>query len=404
MDKLLKEIEDYLSKNPGITRSQLQSRVRKYYDYLNRNNLMNNYIPVQDNHIYFKYEEKFDNNIFNEIQEFINSNNISSLSTFTKNFPEICKKAKISGVSGKLKFKEQNKWKKEFNFDNPKELQKFIDYFEVKSPRDLIYCFGSTIYKPFCKFHKEIEYLDQVKNKYKGVTLEQVQKIIDDNNYETAKDFRAAQRGLYGYVQSQKTWLRELKYKKAFKSWIHINTLEEFNKFIQENNITSSKDFRENYGGLAIRASRLKLEKHLVFCKNSSGFRSAWEKDLFDLINNDRDFINLDKNVCFDDCKNENPLPFDLVFQSSKNPNINFIIEIQGPTHFTEIYGKDRLIKTRKNDIIKNRWVKKKKDFYLFYYTNLQKIRCHSFNKRSFYPYYIYTSVKELLDDVKKLI
>lgn len=403
MDSLLNEIETFLLKNPEVTRTRLQSEKRKYYDYLRKNNLIDRYIPVQKSQLNFEYKEKFNDDIFIEIQKFVNINQIESLSYFAKNFPELCKKAKINGVSGKLKFKKQNKWKEDFCFDNLDKLQEFINYFEIKSPRDLIYCFGKTIQKFFSKFYKDLRYLDQVKDKYKEVTIEYIQEIINKNGYKTAKDFRAAQRGLYGYAQSQKTWLKELKYKNMFNSWKHINTLAEFNNFIQNNNVTSSKDFRNRFSGLAIRASRLKLEKDLIYCKDNSGFRSTWEKDLFDLINNDKDFINLNKNVYFDDCKNENPLPFDLVFQSSKNSNINFVIEIQGPTHFTEIYGKDRLIKTRKNDIIKNRWIKKKKDFYLFYYTNPEKIRSFSFNNNC-YPYYIYTSIKELLGDIKKLI
>ena len=40
---LLKEIEDFLIRNPKITRTELQSSKRNYYDFLTKRKLMNNY-------------------------------------------------------------------------------------------------------------------------------------------------------------------------------------------------------------------------------------------------------------------------------------------------------------------------------------------------------------------------
>lgn len=403
---LLKEIEDFLLRNPKITRTELQSRKRNYYDFLTRRKLMDNYIPVQDNHISFQYKKKFDKEVFNELQKFINDNKIGRLSLFAKNYSELCKKGKIAGVTGKLKFSEKSFWKKDCNIINLDEVQKFIDEFEIENPSDLKYSFGGGIYYIITKipgYKNNINYSNKIVGKYDHLTINDVQKLIDDNNYKTAKDFRSAQRGLYYYAFS-KDWLKDLKYEKMFNSWTHLNTIEDFNNFIKKENICNSTELRERFPGLGIRISRKGFDRFLKYCVNTSGFRSVWEKELYDIIDNDSDFIKLERNVSFEDCKIINPLPFDLVFYSSKNSNIRIIVEIQGPTHFTNLYGNERLVETRKSDIIKHRWAEKKDNTFLFYYTNPKKIRCYKFNKRSSYPYYVYTSVKELINDIKKLI
>lgn len=405
-NNFLIEIEEYLKNNPEITRTELEAKKRSYYDYLNKNKLMDNYISPQRKKLSKEFIYEFNEEIYKELQKFINDNKIQCLSDFMKNYPKECKKGKLNGICTKLIFPiKRNNWK-DFITDSI-DVQKIINYFEIKNPFDLKQSFGEGLYQaiiknPNCK--NKIKYPNRIIGKYEGITLDYIQKLIDKKGYKTAKDFRAAERGLYSYASTQKNWLSQLRYKKMLNSWSHLNTIDDFNKFIKDNNIYNSAELRERFPGVGIRVTRKKFDRFLKYCKNTSGFRSKWEKELFDLINNDKDFSKLERNVSFKECKIINPLPFDLVFYLSKNPNIRIIIEIQGPTHFTNLYGDKRLIETRKSDIVKHRWANKMSNTFLFYYTNPQKIRCYNFNKKYSYPYYVYTSIKELLNDIKKLI
>ena len=59
----------------------------------------------------------------------------------------------------------------------------------------------------------------------------------------------------------------------------------------------------------------------------------------------------------FDDCRNKRPLPFDIFV-----PSFNLVIEYDGIQHFKNVYGINRLKACKRNDIIKNEWVKMNKD------------------------------------------
>ena len=141
----------------------------------------------------------------------------------------------------------------------------------------------------------------------------------------------------------------------------------------------------------------MKILNKLIYCKGGRKNESSWEKELYNIIKNNSNFINLQKQVKFSDCINKYELPFDITF-SLLNGKLG-IIEGQGPVHYATIHNEKSFIRTRKNDIIKNKWAREKEDIYLFYYSE-----SNEHLNDNCYPYYIYTSIKELLNDIKKLI
>jgi hypothetical protein len=193
---------------------------------------------------------------------------------------------------------------------------------------------------------------------------------------------------------------RVMETKKKRQSWSHLNTPDDFNKFIEENDIKNPKEFEEIFIGGYEKARRLRILDKLIYCKGESKIKkekSSWEVDIYNIITNIPEFINPKREVTFKDCKNKRELPFDIVF-SLLNGKI-IIIEIQGPRHYTQIFGEEEYVPTRKNDLIKYRWAKGQNNVYLFYFSKPNR----HLGENSYF-HYIYTSEEELLNDIKKLI
>jgi hypothetical protein len=50
--------------------------------------------------------------------------------------------------------------------------------------------------------------------------------------------------------------------------WNHLNTIEDFNKFIEENDIKGPKDFFRRFGGVYHKANKLGVLKDLKYKKD----------------------------------------------------------------------------------------------------------------------------------------
>lgn len=97
----------------------------------------------------------------------------------------------------------------------------------------------------------------------------------------------------------------------------------------------------------------------------------------------------------FDDCRNINQLPFDFALYSPTGKLIA-LIEVHGPSHFTEVYGNYKEV--RKRDIIKYEYCKKN-NIPIFYFTYEP-----SLVEKYDYPYYVYTVFEELVQKIKELL
>ena len=230
-------------------------------------------------------------------------------------------------------------------------------------------------------------------------TPDDFNKFIEENDIKSPKEFEKRFKGGYEKVRKLSI-LDKLIYPERKNNWSHLNTLDDFNKFIEENNIKNPKEFKKINGSVYSKAQRLNILDKLIYCKGKSKIKkeqSSWEVDIYNIIVGISIFIDPKRQVKFKDCKNKRKLPFDIVF-SLPNGKI-IIIEIQGPRHYTQIFGEEKYIPTRKNDLIKYRWAKGQNNVYLFYFSKPN----YRLNENSYF-HYIYTSEEELLNDIKKLI
>ena len=227
-------------------------------------------------------------------------------------------------------------------------------------------------------------------------TPDDFNKFIKENNIKNPREFE--KRFKSGYKKAQRLGiLDKLIYPKKLNNWNYLNTPDDFNKFIKENDIKNPREFREKkFGSVHQRAYRLGILGDLIYCKGKKE-QSSWEINIYNIIVNIPEFIDPKRQVTFKNCKNKRKLPFDIVF-SLPNGKI-IIIEIQGPRHYSQEFGKEKYIPTRKNDLIKYRWVKGQDNVYLFYFSKPN----YHLDENSYF-HYIYTSEEELLNDIKKLI
>lgn len=108
------------------------------------------------------------------------------------------------------------------------------------------------------RVNKELEELN---------SLQKVQVFIDTNNISSRKIFRNSFPKLYSKCQ-KRSWLKDLKFKLDITSPIYgINTssLEEVQQFIIENSIKSRNDFRKRFSGLYLRVQDKNLLSNLIF-------------------------------------------------------------------------------------------------------------------------------------------
>ena len=75
-------------------------------------------------------------------------------------------------------------------------------------------------------------------------TLEDFQNFINENDINSPKDFKKVNLTLYGKL-SKLRLCKFVKYKHRLNDFSNFNTLEDFQKFIDENNINSPKDFEK---------------------------------------------------------------------------------------------------------------------------------------------------------------
>lgn len=100
-------------------------------------------------------------------------------------------------------------------------------------------------------------------------TKEAFQNYIDENKIESPKDFNIKDSSLYRKL-SRCGFSKKVKYpqkRKVYKknNWDNINTLDDFQNFILKNNILTSSEFRKKYNTLYQKSIRIGIKKQLVF-------------------------------------------------------------------------------------------------------------------------------------------
>ena len=329
-----------------------------------------------------------------EFNKFIEEKDIKCPIELEKNFNSVYTRARRLNILDKLIYPERkNDWS---YLNTSDDFNKFIKENSIKNPKD----FKEKFKGGYDKVRKlgisdKLIYPEKRKNWSYLNTSDDFNKFIKENDIKSPKEFQEKFRS--GYDRARKIGiLDKLIYSERLNNWSHLNTSDDFNKFIKENGIKSPMDFYKRFGGVYNKARKLNLLKYLIYSKGRKE-KSSWEVDIYSIIVGISIFINPKREVTFKDCKNKRKLPFDIVF-SLPNGKI-IIIEIQGPRHYTLEFGEEKYIPVRKNDLIKYRWAKEQDNVYLFYFSKPN----HYLDENSYF-HYIYTSEEELLNDIKKLI
>ena len=158
-------------------------------------------------------------------------------------------------------------------------------------------------------------------------------------------------------------------------------------KFIYDNLITKS-ELHDKFPGLCTKCYNNGWIKYLKFIKKSVNMKiSSWEKSLVSFLQD-----KLIVNTQLDSYSSYSKIDIFL-------PNLNIAIEVQGPNHYSKhCRGSfNSFLKTRKSDIKKNRWCREQGITLLYF--SYDKLLVKKYG----YPWYIYTSEKELLAEIERI-
>ena len=349
-----------------------------------------------------------------EFQKFIDDNNIDSAADLERKFGN-----GFLSAAGKLGFRSKLVYPKKLT---PKGKD-VIDWSFVKTSEDLIKFAKNNGIETFNELRIKYPYtstiirknnwIEDIKKEFPPTRfnnidfihdLNSAQEYINKMGYTCATELRNDIKNRGGAIYSK---IKKLKLAKKIvysnpriNNWNEINTEEDIKKFIIENDIKDYSDFYKRFSGLYSRVSDLGLTGVVskYYTGDKEGFDSRWERDIYHEIEKLDSIIDLQHNIDLG-CKNINPLPFDITFKIGKQ---KFIVEVMGPTHFKRMYNdpkRDKFLLTRKHDIIKNRWAKDN-GYKLFYIT----LDADYIKGKYSYLYYICTSIKELIRDIKSNI
>ena len=94
--------------------------------------------------------------------------------------------------------------------------------------------------------------------------MEDFNKFIEENKIINPREFREKFKSGYNKA-SMLGLLGDLVYENKTFSWSHLNTTEDFNKFIKENDIKNPRDFVKRFGSAYVRASKLGALRELIY-------------------------------------------------------------------------------------------------------------------------------------------
>lgn len=230
----------------------------------------------------------------------------------------------------------------------------------------------------------KVIFKDRYGSKYNSI--EEVQNLVNIENIQNPADFFKRFKNIYQKVKRKK-WTGKILYpnrKKSDYSW--ANTSNDIQEFINTNDILSPKDFEKRFPGLYM----LVLNKHwnLVINYPKERYKSSWESDL-------ENFLKQKKIKFTTQRQSYSPYSKIDIFIT----DLNIAIEIQGPNHYSKncMGGYNSYLKTRKSDIKKNRWCRENGITLLYFSYDKSLVDKYG------YPWYIYTSEKELLEEINRI-
>lgn len=368
----LNDIQELIQVNKIRNFTELRT---KYSGLLYRIEKLN----IKDKLIYYTEKTIPINNVL-EAKKFIKDNNIDSLKFLYKNFSiDIFKQIKPFKKELDFKINIKSTWS---DLDNLNDIQNFIITEEINNAKELkeLYPGLETKLKKL-KLLNQVQYSNSLKRSWSSLTIEKVQELIDLRKIRSKNELRLLDQGLFSSVRNN-GWLDSLK----FHPKEIINTIEGMQNFIFSNQIYSSLDFKIRFKTEYHRCLNKKWISQLNYFPLNSKVKTTWEDRLI-LFLQTFGYITESEIVSY-----SNYSKIDIFI-----PDLNIAIEIQGPYHFPVMGKLEQYLFQRKSDIKKNRWCREQGITLLYFSYDKSLVEKYG------YPWYIYTSEKELLAEIERI-
>lgn len=321
-------------------------------------------------------------NTLRDFQKYIDDNNILSNKDFFKNYSSVYNRylRLIPKNERKLVFRNKEEIKKPFS--DLEDFKKYIEENNIKSLKEFRKS-HKTMYEKYLKLKKSSNDIEELKLeryifKYDNLkTLEDFQKYIDENNINSKSDFRenkSLANRFFRIIPKEDRKLLKFKEKsKHHLFWDDFSSLGDFQKFIDDNKIYRPIDFKTNYPKIYDRFCRVisKDDKQkLIYgisLNNSDKKHRSYGERYLIKLLKDND-IKFIPEKTFSDLKRKSLLRYDLYL-----PEYNIIIEYHGEQHFNKntLYSSNELIE---NDKIKYEYAIDHNIYILYFTLNKSKL------------------------------
>ena len=336
-----------------------------------------------------------------DYQKYVDENHIENFLNFMYDHPNIYKKLLLdkSVNLSSIKYKNKRRVLSKINI-SIQDIQYFIDLIEIENPT--AFCkLDSGLYS-YCRSNGLLDFINypNKRSSYKNInTLEDFQKYVEVNNLNNPREFEIFNKSLYTKL-IKKNLADKIKYNKRKTNYQGtFDTLELIQKFINDNNIISSIDFKLRFSPYYYKMASLGLCYSVNYVNSNlpNGIQSGWEEEVYFLLKNLG--YEVKTQIKYDKLHPLSKIDIEVL----KNGKFITYVEIQGEHHFMKRYGSnekekiDRFIKTRKYDLNKHRYALKNNRSILYLTFSKYLITKYGF------PFYVYTSLEDLVNEIKRL-
>lgn len=339
---------------------------------------------------------------FYSIQKYLTNNKLNSKSAIKRHSLKLFRHIENLGIIDKLDlFVKPNL----NNYTTPKDFQNYIDTNNVESLNDLFNNHKSIYYKLVRKkFQSKVRFKKSLRTRLSSFnTIEDFQEYINNNNISSPKDLKNINKSLFYKMDNLK--IRDklvFPNKKTHNDLSQFKTITDFQNYIDQNNIKSAKYFLKKNNGLYQKAGLLNYSNKLIYPYRK---KSIIEIDLEEFLSTK---FKLEIQKTFDWLKNETSMSLDIFIEE-----LSLAIEIQGDQHYIPIDyygGNDGFNKQIERDKLKKKLCDDH-GIILLYYSELENLSRDRKNiKNNIIPNYelgkVYTNKNELLNkllEIKKI-
>lgn len=286
------------------------------------------------------------------------------------------------------------------NYQKAEDFQKYIDENNIESPADFkkkdssLFRKVSRLGLSYSLTYKKKRIAKKRNNEINKIkTIEDFQNFIINNNIKTSNEFRTKYNSLYqrairlgvkNFLVFNEThfWRKLTDYEK----------LEDFQKFVEKNEILSPQDFKKFDAPLYKKASKLKFCDKIIYVKRNF---SLSEINILKTLEENK--LNYEAQKTFNWLKSKIQLKLDFYL-----PEYNIAIECQGEQHFikaNKFNRKRTLDEIISQDVLKNKLCKIN-NVKLIYYTS-PLIDSLAKKKNKIYENTLFTSTDSVLQKIR---